>query len=217
MKTFKSFLTLCVLGMTFNVVVADVHCPEDYDVNQVDALLEVVENRVVSKVSFNGEITKSSIDSLIKRIDKAIAKNTGTMKEIIIDLDSGGGNINEAIRAINYIRKLNRDPAIEMHTKVSSYSDCESACTILYTAGEKRFASRSSKFGFHSPKFESGNKAGMTKREIEERYRKIWLNYVSAVDPAASANIDSRRYLLDEEMSYISGRDLNTGYVTDFI
>ena len=105
-------------------------------------------------------------------------------------------------------------PGIDIHTKVNSYSDCESACTLLFTAGEKRLASRYSRFGFHSPKFQSGPLGGLTAHDIEERYRRIWLEYVAKVDPASALMIESRQYLLDHDMSYVEADELASGYVT---
>lgn len=180
-------------------------------------VIEEVQTQETSKLYFSGEITKSSIDRLLKRLDKAIAENKADQKEIVITLDSGGGNINETIRAINRIRELSAQPGIDIHTKVNSYSDCESACTLLFTAGEKRLASRHSRFGFHSPKFQSGPLGGLTADDIEERYRRIWLEYVAKVDPTSALMIESREYLLDHDMSYVDADDLASGYVTDFI
>lgn len=197
---------------------AQVACEEEgvfSAVGKIENLLEVVETK--TKLSFSGYINQSSISRLIKKIDKAVAKNKGTKQIITISLNSGGGNINEAIKAIQYIRNLNNDPLIEINTKVSSFSDCESACTILFTAGEKRLASERSEFGFHSPKLEKGKIEGMTRDEIEERYRQIWLRYIAMVDQTVASRVESSRYLYDDDMSYISGRDLATGYVTDFL
>lgn len=70
----------------------------------MSSVIEEVQTQETSKLYFSGEITKSSIDRLLKRLDKAIAENKADQKEIIITLDSGGGNINETIRAINRIR-----------------------------------------------------------------------------------------------------------------
>ena len=153
---------------------------------------------------------------MISRIDKATQKNKGTKQKIILSLNSGGGDINETIRAVKYIRELNQDPMIEIHTKLYAYNDCESACTILFTAGSKRLADERAKFGFHSPKFERGNRNGLTSKEIEERYRNIWFSYIAMVDPSSAENIRNRGYLLHPPMTYVSARDLNSGYVTDY-
>lgn len=171
----------------------------------------------VVKVGFSSTITKSSIDRLIKDFKKAMTKNTERPLEINLDLGSGGGNVNEAIRALNFIRQTNTTPDITINTRVGSWSSCESACTILYTAGKKRFAAERAQFGFHSPKFQSGDRQGVSIKDIEERYRKMWLGYIAQVDPIVANELELKHYLMDDEMSYMSGRELNTGYVTDLL
>lgn len=169
------------------------------------------------KIGFSSEINKSSMDRLIKDIDKAMTKNTERPLEIVLDLGSGGGDINQTIRALNYIRQINTTADVQINTRVGSWSSCESACTILYTAGKKRFAAERASFGFHSPKFERGDREGISIKDIEEKYRKIWLGYVSQVDPVVASEIELKHYLMDPEMSYMSGRELHTGYVTDLL
>lgn len=194
MKTFKTFITVSVLGLSFGVLA-----------------------KPVVKIGFSSEITKSSMDRLIKDFNKAMTKNTERPLVINLDLGSGGGNVNEAIRVLNYIRQINTTPDITINTRVGSWSSCESACTILYTAGKKRYAAERAQFGFHSPKFQSGDRQGVSVNDIENRYRKIWLDYIIQVDPVVANEIELKHYLMDEEMSYMSGRDLHTGYVTDLM
>lgn len=215
MKTLNAFLAIPLLVLSLNAS-ANLNCSEENDLNAFNQSIQEVLPKVEEKLSFRDEITASSIDSLLRKIDKVVQKHKGSQLVITLSLDSGGGNINETIRAINKIRELNNDPLIEINTKVS-YGSCESACTMLYTAGEKRLATKHAQFGFHSPKFQSGNKGTLTKRDIEERYRRIWLGYISGVDQNAATIIKDRRYLMDEEMSYMSGKELNHGYVTEII
>ena len=193
MKTLKAFIALSVLGMSLTVFAKPV------------------------KIGFGSAIDANSIDRLIKNIDKAISKNTERPLEIILDLSSGGGDINQTIRVLNYIRQINTTPDIEINTRVGSWSSCESACTILFTAGKKRIAAERASFGFHSPKFERGDRNGISVKAIEERYRKIWLSYISQVDAVVANEIELKHYLNDPEMSYMSGRELHTGYVTDLL
>ena len=186
-----------------------------YSHTNIQDVLEAVDAVEPSKISFYGEITESTIDRLIKKINRALEDNQAEQKEIVINMDSNGGDINHAIRAVRHIRALNREPNIIIHTKVTSHNSCESACTILYTAGEKRFASKRAKFGFHSPKFVRGEVDGMTRDDIEELFREKWLGYVKAIDQTAASTIDSNRYLYSDRMSYMRGEELETGYVTD--
>ncbi len=216
MKTLKAFFVVPFVVLTLNTS-ASLECLEGNEIGAFNEEIQQLLPKVEEKVSFSDEITASSINSLLNRIHKLIEKNEGRQLEITLTLASGGGNVNETIRAVNTIRQLNLDPLITINTIVGKYSSCESACTILYTAGEKRFASKNSQFGFHSPKFESGNKQGKTTQEIEDLYRKIWIGYVSSIDQNSATIIQDRRYLMDHEMSYMTGKELNSGYVTDII
>lgn len=195
MKTLKLVTLIAIFGMSINV---------SYAAHK-------------AKLSFSSQIDKRSIDRLIKNILKEIQKKEGEAIELTLNLSSGGGEINETIRAVNFIRQMNINPLIEIHTKVSGWSSCESACTILYTAGKKRLAAERASFGFHSPKFQRGDRNGVSIAQIEDKYRKIWLQYVAMVDPAVATMLELNHYLQDEEMSYLSGRELHTGYVTDLL
>lgn len=194
MKTFKALIALSLLGTSLSVFA-----------------------KPNVKISFSSQITESSMNGLIKSINKAMTKNKERPLVITLDLGSGGGDINQTIRVINFIRQINTSPDITINTRVGSWSSCESACTILFTSGKKRFAGERASFGFHSPKFERGDRQGLSVKEIESRYRTIWLGYINQVDPVVANEIEIKRYLLDYEMSYMSGRELNTGYVTDLL
>lgn len=224
----KMMIISILLAATINTASAELSCVDvvsnvsinafaSLDDQNIQDIIEVADSTSTSRVSFYGEITKSSIDRLIKKLDRAIRESETTNKEITVVIDSGGGDINHSIRANRYIRNLNRNPNIQVHTKVSSYNSCESACTILYTAGEKRFAGERTKFGFHSPKFVRGHVDGYTNDDLEEHFRNVWLSYVSAIDQTAAAVIKEKRYLYDDDMSYMSGKNLSTGYVTDLL
>ena len=62
------------------------------------------------------DITASNIDSVLRRIDKVVDKNRGSLV-INLTLDSGGENINETIRAVNRIRELNNEPMIQIRCR----------------------------------------------------------------------------------------------------
>ena len=184
----------------------------------ISNLVEVAyEADVTKNIKFSGEITKYSIDKLIKRINNSIDEHANEDINIIITLDSGGGNVNESLRAIREIRRLNRNPMIQIDTRVGTFNSCESSCTLLFTAGHKRMASERAKFGFHSPKFVRGDRGEMTRDDVENHYREIWLKQIYNIDPVASTMIRDHEYLLDYDMSYVRARELTTGYVTDLI
>lgn len=184
----------------------------------ISNILDVVFEADVSKnIYFSGEINESSVNRLIKRLNKLIEDNPNQDLSITITLDSGGGNVNESLRAIREIQRLNRNPLVQIDTKVGSFNSCESSCTLLFTAGHKRIASERTKFGFHSPKFVRGDRGDRSREDIENLYREIWLKQIRAVDPTAAAMIKDHEYLLDYDMSYVRARELTTGYVTDLL
>lgn len=165
------------------------------------------------RVYFSSEITQRSID----RLESSIVKQSQKLKEneeriVVVDLDSGGGNIQEAIRFVRDVYRLSLENRIEINTRIRNGS-CESACTIMFTAGEKRIASKYARFGFHTPKLESRVPAGRTKNEILEWARSLWLDAISRVDTEASYRIREKELLYSSEMIYLSGKELNTGYV----
>lgn len=221
-----AFLILFMIFISSQVTHAAVDCQtinqqEVLGVNHSASITNIMdlvfEADVSEKIFFSGEITKSSVDRLIKRIDKYIDQHPNQDLSITITLDSGGGNVNEALRAIREINRLNRNPMIQIDTKVGSRNSCESACTLLFTAGHKRFASERSKFGFHSPKFVSGDRGELTRDDIEDLYRRLWLKQIRSVDSTAAQMIQDHEYLLDYGMSYVRARELTTGYVTDLL
>lgn len=168
-------------------------------------------------IRFSQTINKSSINSLIKRIEKSLKKSESDFKEVIVSLDSPGGDMNQAIRAVRFMRSSSRSSHIAIHTKVSSNSQCESACTILFTGGEKRFAGERAQFGFHSPKYVTGELDNYSADQIEELFRRKWLEEIKNVDPLVAEEIQVKRYLYSADMSYLKGLQLQTGYVTDIL
>lgn len=167
-----------------------------------------------AKVSFSGEITKSSIASLERRVIKAADKiKPGKAREIIITLDSGGGDLQAANKFVATARRLSVTHDVKIHTKVS-WGNCESACTVLFTAGEERIASRRASFGFHTPSIQSRIPRGMSREEILTMARQLWINAIARVDYQVASMVESKGYLFDEDFTYVDADELNTGYVT---
>ena len=102
---------------------------------------------------------------------------------------------------------------VKIHTKVS-WGNCESACTVLFTAGEKRIASRRSRFGFHTPAIQSYIPEGTSRDEILTDARRLWIYAIAKVDVQVASMIESKGYLFDEDFTYIDADELDTGYVT---
>lgn len=177
------------------------------------SLLLISYAQAARSVHFGKQITPQSMRSLIKNIEKNIRKLKLTEERvIIIELSSGGGNIQEALRFVDDVARLSQLHGVQINTRVN-YSSCESACTILFTAGELRMAGPKSRFGFHSPAIESRLPRDRSREQVLTWARVIWLNAISKVDAQAAYMIQSSNYLLEEEMRFFNGRELSTGYV----
>lgn len=167
-------------------------------------------------ISFNGEITPKTLLKLQEKIEKAAVKfKKDEERVVILDLNSGGGNLYATLDFIDAIKEKAVKLNIALQTRVKSA--CESSCTVLFTVGEKRMAGKWSKFGFHSPDVVSRLPRGIRRSDIIEDARDKWLVAVSKIDPHLAIEIESRALLLDDEMSYLSGKELLTGYVTELV
>ncbi len=155
-------------------------------------------------IRFGGDITPRSINSLITKISKELAKDS----VVNVELSSGGGEIGAALDFVNRVQRLNGT----VNTVVNS--SCESACTIMFTAGYERRASSFAQFGFHAPAIASRVPRGMSREVVLQRAKDRWMGAIARVDGRAVYLIESRRMLDDENMSYLRARDLTSGYVT---
>ncbi|MFL5783752.1 MAG: hypothetical protein ACJ76H_04015 [Bacteriovoracaceae bacterium] len=165
------------------------------------------------RVSFSDEITKDGLDKLEQKIRRAGANLKENQERIIqIDIDSGGGNLYATMDFVKSVASLMTELNVQINTRVAS--DCESSCTVLFTAGVERFASRWAHFGFHSPAIASRLPKGADRNAILLEARTRWLEAVGAVDAQLSTELERDGVLQRGEMTYFSSRELNHGYVT---
>ncbi len=158
-------------------------------------------------VRFSGEITPRSINSLLTKIaDKLKADPV-----VNVELSSGGGEIHAALDFVKGVQRL--DGTVNTVVK----SSCESACTIMFTGGHERLARSSAQFGFHAPAIASRVPRGVSRKAVLQRAKERWMDAIGAVDGRAVSLIESREMLDDEEMSFLRGRELTSGYVTRII
>lgn len=168
------------------------------------------------EVSFSGEISPKTLAKLQANIEKAVTKiKKDAPRVVVLVLDSGGGNLYATLNFVDSMKEKASKLNVSLHTRVRS--SCESSCTVLFTLGEKRMAGRWSKFGFHSPAVASKLPRGIRRADVIEEARDRWLEAISKVDPKLSLEVESRALLLDDEMSYLSGRELLSGYVTNLV
>lgn len=167
------------------------------------------------KVSFTSEITPRSLESLEKKILKSVGKiKTGQDRSVVVDLDSGGGDLYATLKFITHMKQTAATMNFALHTRVRS--SCESSCTVLFTMGEERRAGRRAQFGFHSPKIESRLPRGLSKKEVLAHARSRWIGAISAVDPLLASELEIRKYLYDDDMAYMDASELLSGYVTNY-
>lgn len=162
-------------------------------------------------IKFSGRINPSKVDRLLGSINRALGEGE---TDIMITLNSEGGNLGSAFKATRTIKRLNRGGA-NIQTKVVRY--CGSACTVMFTAGAKRWARTGARFMFHSPKVESGGLSKVEKRKIEARYRRTWLNSIRSVDYNTYQWLVDEGALESDRETTVSARRLATGYVSHFL
>lgn len=156
-------------------------------------------------------ITKSSINGLLAKMEKKVKKKNP--KTVIIRLGSGGGDLSAAFRFVALSRAMAHNYNFQLIT--SNESTCESACTVMYLAGEQRLAGKHAKFGFHSPAIgENEHVSSEKSRTLISQARERWLGAIAEVDPTLSAYLATGRIMYESEMTYISSKDLKGGYIT---
>jgi len=212
LKTSLVLLILAFNAMAFNDECAN-RLNQKIEFNEFEDILNTLEELEETKVSHYGYIGKNSMNKLKKKINKKITEANGGPIKINVRLKSLGGEIYWANDMVQFMNKLNKDPKIQINTEVRS--ECESSCTILFTGGENRYASKYAKFGFHKPTLQSGSLNNLSKEEIEEMFRQIWIRSIRDVDPEVSVYLSENDYFKYQDMKYLRSDDLLTGYVTE--
>lgn len=172
--------------------------------------------RAERSVRFNGTITQDTLRNLSSNITREARKlGPDEPREVIIDLNSGGGLLLPALDYVHEINFLERSLRIDISTRVRS--ECESSCTVLFTAGARRMARARARFGFHSPKIESRVRRDQDPEAILEEFRRLWLQAVGRVDPTVANLLRQRNLLYGDNMRTIRAEELSSGYVSEII
>ena len=105
-----------------------------------------------------------------------------------VSLTSFGGSVGAAYEIADLILDYNLDTHLE--------GDCESACTILFLAGNKRTAKKDSKLGFHQPSY--------SEESAQEEYdsMKDEMNFNSPFAYAAWVLEDTQEMILNDLYFY---------------
>ena len=92
-------------------------------------------------INFIGEINSQNITALIDCINSN--KNLAPTDTLIININSGGGNVSDGVAIYNIIKKL------PYHVITHNLGEVSSAALLLYMAGKTRTAAEISKFMIH--------------------------------------------------------------------
>jgi hypothetical protein len=121
----------------------------------------------VGTVLIHSEIRKGDLTTFVHAVDSI--KNVTRAKVhnvpfIIVDLDTSGGDVMEAVQ----IARIVRDRF--MFTRVLPSRKCISACAFILMAGTNRTVAHGARVGLHRPKFESSYFAGLTAEDARGKY-----------------------------------------------
>src|SRR6185437_11131973 len=103
-----------------------------------------------TRLNFTGEIQPGDQDAVVLAIKRANDKNRLVAT---IRLSSPGGNILEAVKIADVVRKA------KMATAVLGGATCASACFIIFAAGNEKYAHYSAAIGVHGASDSSGQES----------------------------------------------------------
>lgn len=156
---------------------------------------EIGESTIV--VFYQGQIVFPMAENL-EEIGRTVV---GRYKEVILDLDSPGGQLSDAAKAVAALRSWRRDA--KLNTRVRHGRNCLSACVILFMQGDERLAGGASVWQFHGacPPFTNRPSSAAT-----ERY--IAMLRESGVGEEFLCELTSGRYLTLPGKYWLSGYEL---------
>ncbi len=163
------------------------------------------------KAYLNGAVSASSVDRLLKTVEKLHAKGD---RDIRVTLKSNGGDLQAAYRAYLRLKEIGVD--------TNADDECSSSCTMIYAAGKRRSASTGTKFMFHPVRVKvasgvSKERKAQLQKEIDiyiTKYSQLWLSAVRAVDQYLAWELEKDRILVNGKDRYYNVSELRrTGYV----
>lgn len=158
-----------------------------------------------------GEITTESVKPIIEKIIETDTMQTKTVNTINLYINSEGGSVPDAFGLVDIILNSN--------TVINTYCVglCCSAATLVYLAGNRRYAYEHSTFVFHNI---SSDIQDMKRRDLEE-YNK-WLAVLEEWELKLYDNTTENMWLLDiinedKERRLTTEQALELEIVTDMI
>ncbi|HYC03608.1 MAG TPA: hypothetical protein VED40_09965 [Azospirillaceae bacterium] len=127
----------------------------------------------------SGDVERGKMAGLKAGIAAAVAEGRC---RLVLDLDSGGGRLPEAMNLAWFLRAL---PAgVEVTTRVGPGARCHSACTLVFAAGRVRRAAADARFFFHpvSVSIRNPDLADLAPGIAREMTR-YWLEEIRSADP----------------------------------
>jgi ATP-dependent protease ClpP protease subunit len=128
-----------------------------------------------------GTITAAGLPVFAAKLAVAAVTADGP---VVVTLNSAGGNLEAALRMAAAIRLAGR--IAEIGTLVPEDASCQSACTVVFAAGQDRMAGPSSVFMFHGIRW-TGQKADAdleTAARLEFDLERRYLDALTAADSA---------------------------------
>lgn len=158
-----------------------------------------------SNFNFSGAINPKTANSLIEKIQKQLWNGD---RDIVITLDSRGGEIPSALAIVKYLKQLKSSGR-----RIVTYnrSLCASACTILFAAGDVRMATPRAQFLFHSVGVKG---AGKKREEVQTYWAGVWADQVRFVDWRLAYELNKEGTLVGrkETRTYIASKLNDEGY-----
>lgn len=122
---------------------------------------------------------------------------------VTVHLASGGGSVLEALKIAAELQKLEADGR-RVQTYVTEYSECYSACMIIFMATRERFVSTTSKLGFHRAR----DIRNLTDKPTDAENRINDILYEIMVSAGVSKDVaDAMRNTRSDEIYIVDGFD----------
>lgn len=156
-------------------------------------------------VNLKGPVSPSSVQAVMNSVNTHLAAGE---VNLTLRLESEGGQIPSAVNLANFLREK---VAQGLYVTTYNRAQCNSACTIIFAAGQKRIAARGAKFYFHSVGVDG---AGKDHDAVQQRWANIWIGEIGKVDPrlAQELEVDETLVGYGHEKTYHAGALFDNGY-----
>lgn len=116
-------------------------------------------------LTFTGPIEEASVSLLIQQLEQQLIPNQ--IEHLYLLLNSPGGSVAGGILFYNYLRSL------PIKVTTHNIGQVDSIGTIVFLAGEERYASPATSFLFHGVNFTVGGPTAFTRGQLRERISQL--------------------------------------------